>query len=367
MSDSQVLLGENETVWDNGGGCWARTLRQKHGVFVGLAIGLLLVAIVLGVVLPIALAPDDDDDNFKNTSKFTCPTLLVNAITVPALREHLRELEKIALANNNTRAVGTGGYTGSVDYALTMLKRYADCDVSLQPFTVEKPVVLLPPELYEVVPSALQFAASDFNILTYSGAGNVSGVARLPGVSNFGCSADAYDGAFEVGSVALVQRGGSCGFAEKAGFAASAGAVGVLIFNEGNGADRMGVFSGTLGSEASLPVFAIGHELGVSLSQSTPAPTMRMLADTEVQAIETANVLCVSRTGRADRRIIIGAHLDSVPAGPGVNDDGSGVTTTLEAAIQSAALGIQWQNQVTFALWAGEELGVCGSSSDVVV
>ncbi|MCM6774711.1 M28 family metallopeptidase [Nocardia sp. CDC159] len=54
-----------------------------------------------------------------------------------------------------------------------------------------------------------------------------------------------------------------------------------------------------------------------------------------------------------------GAHLDSVLAGPGINDNGSGSAGLLEVALQMAKF--QPQNKVRFAWWGAEELGLLGS------
>jgi Zn-dependent M28 family amino/carboxypeptidase len=53
--------------------------------------------------------------------------------------------------------------------------------------------------------------------------------------------------------------------------------------------------------------------------------------------------------------------LDSVAAGPGINDNGSGVALILEMALQVARQGITPDNQTRFAFWGGEELGLLGS------
>lgn len=57
----------------------------------------------------------------------------------------------------------------------------------------------------------------------------------------------------------------------------------------------------------------------------------------------------------------VGSHLDSVPAGPGINDNGSGSMANLEMAIQLAKSGKKPVNQVLFAFWGAEELGLLGS------
>jgi len=57
----------------------------------------------------------------------------------------------------------------------------------------------------------------------------------------------------------------------------------------------------------------------------------------------------------------VGAHLDSVAEGPGINDNGSGSSAILETALQMAELGIEPTNRVRFAFWGGEEDGLIGS------
>ena len=58
-----------------------------------------------------------------------------------------------------------------------------------------------------------------------------------------------------------------------------------------------------------------------------------------------------------------GAHLDSVPAGPGINDNGSGSAALLELAEQLGKL--KPENTLRFAWWGGEESGLVGSTAYV--
>ena len=58
---------------------------------------------------------------------------------------------------------------------------------------------------------------------------------------------------------------------------------------------------------------------------------------------------------------IIGAHLDSVLEGPGVNDNGSGVAGILATAEQFALEGNSPKNRLRFAFWSAEEIGLVGS------
>jgi Zn-dependent M28 family amino/carboxypeptidase len=106
--------------------------------------------------------------------------------------------------------------------------------------------------------------------------------------------------------------------------------------------------------------FAVGEEL-YDLLQSGQTVTVRVAVDAIVVPTESANVLADTPTGRDDRVVVVGAHLDSVDEGPGINDNASGSAMILEIAKQMAALGVQPTNTVRFAFWGGEEFGLLGA------
>ncbi|MGI5283615.1 M28 family peptidase [Nonomuraea polychroma] len=56
-----------------------------------------------------------------------------------------------------------------------------------------------------------------------------------------------------------------------------------------------------------------------------------------------------------------GPHLDSVTAGPGINDNGSGSTAILESALEVSRQALQPTKHLRFAWWGAEELGLRGS------
>ncbi|MFJ5123058.1 M28 family peptidase [Kitasatospora sp. NPDC088548] len=69
--------------------------------------------------------------------------------------------------------------------------------------------------------------------------------------------------------------------------------------------------------------------------------------------------------GPADQVTMFGAHLDSVAAGPGINDNGSGSAVLLENALVLAQQNPSLTRHVRFAWWTGEEQGLQGSQSYV--
>ena len=204
--------------------------------------------------------------------------------------------------------------------------------------------------------------------MSYSGAGDVT--ADLTAVdlnlagdhaSTSGCEAGDFAN-FTAGNIALIQRG-TCTFRIKADNAAAAGASGVIIFNQGNvvpGDDRLGLFGGTLDlPQAAIPVVSTSYATGAELA-GLSGVEMRLAVDAGVSRIDSFNILA-DTGGRADRTVVVGAHLDSVSEGPGINDNGSGSAAILETALQLKELNTKPTNRIRFAFWGGEEDGLIGS------
>ncbi|EER44614.1 aminopeptidase [Histoplasma capsulatum H143] len=71
------------------------------------------------------------------------------------------------------------------------------------------------------------------------------------------------------------------------------------------------------------------------------------------------NVIATSKDGDKNNIIAIGGHTDSVEAGPGINDDGSGIIGNL--IIAKALARFKVPNAVRFLFWTAEEYGLLGS------
>ncbi|GCD44875.1 M28 family metallopeptidase [Streptomyces paromomycinus] len=65
--------------------------------------------------------------------------------------------------------------------------------------------------------------------------------------------------------------------------------------------------------------------------------------------------------GDPNQVLMAGAHLDSVSAGPGINDNGSGSAAVLETALAVARTGAKPAKHLRFGWWGAEELGMRGS------
>ncbi len=292
-------------------------------------------------------------------------TALRAAITVEGVMAHLQALQQIADDNGGNRASGSPGHVASGDYVVAQLTA-AGYDVRTQPFEYDQ-FVLASEALTQTAPTPTTYEADvDFSTMEYSGAGDVTASVTpvdvvLPpaGGSTSGCE-DADFAGFPTGTIALMSRG-TCTFREKVDNAAEAGASGAIIFNEGNSPDREGLLFGTLDPPlAAIPAIGTTFALG-EIFATTSGLELRLAIDATTRHVETFNVLADSRKGRTSHTVVVGAHLDSVGEGPGINDNGSGSAAILETALQMAELEIKPRNRVRFAFWGGEEDGLIGS------
>jgi Zn-dependent M28 family amino/carboxypeptidase len=157
-------------------------------------------------------------------------------------------------------------------------------------------------------------------------------------------------------------RRGVCPFGSKARAGQRAGAAAVLIDDRAATGAR-GPVSGTLGAPGlRIPVVAVDAAAGAALARAGGAVRVRVDAVSEQRAAR--NVIGELAGTASDRVVMAGAHLDSVPAGPGVNDDGSGVATLLALANRIGA-GARPAATIRLGFWTAEELGLYGSRAYV--
>lgn len=300
------------------------------------------------------------DNRSNNTIK-----KLLECVTVEGVRAHQQVFQQIADENGGVRASGTPGYDASAFYVGETLAA-AGYTVEYQPFSFFT-YREFNAELEQTTPNATVYVDQvDFDGMAYSGSNEATAPIAavdldlgLGNASSSGCEADDFIG-FPAGSVALIQRGG-CSFAQKALNAEAAGAVGAIIFNQGNTEDRKSLLFGTLGEGTvlSIPVVGSTYDLGVSLLDAEAE--VRIAIDSSVTETETFNVIADSVFGNPDNVVMAGGHLDSVDEGPGIQDNGTGSAALLEVALKMAK--VETVNRVRFAWWGGEESGLIGSTA----
>ena len=322
----------------------------------------LVVGVAAGMLATGCFSGNDNESSTDSGQGARTADQLAQAVTAEGLHAHLAALQHIADENGGTRASGTFGYDASVEYVAEQL-RQAGYTPHLQPVRYTDSHELAPPELARVSPDPLTYRyPDDFVALRYSGSGEVE--APLEAIDahseTSGCDSADFDD-FDTGAIALIRRGG-CFFSEKVRNAIAAGAAAVIVFNDGSPGHE-GPIEATLVRPVAVPALSLANELGEALAKQVDAGPVRMRVHTsvEVSQTEAANVVADLPGATQGAPLLLGAHLDSIESGPGINDNGSGVATLLELAVQARKLGVRPQRPVRFAFWAGEEAGEFGS------
>ena len=290
---------------------------------------------------------------------------LREAVSPEGIMEHERRFQAIADDNSTNRAVGTPGYDASANYVAGRLRK-AGYRVTIQEFEL--------PVFQETEPARLQLGGpdpreymrgSDFAVMEYSGTGRVTAeITPVDAVGedmgSSGCEADDFAG-FAEGGVALLRRG-ACTFEQKAQNAEAAGASAAVIFDgRPSGTETL---AATLGSPgARIPVIGTSFSVGDALlREAEDGANIHISAQTISDTRTTSNVIAQMPGRLTENTVMVGAHLDSVAEGPGINDNGSGSATILEIAEEMSELDNRPRNQVRFAFWGAEELGLIGST-----
>jgi Zn-dependent M28 family amino/carboxypeptidase len=345
---------EDEPIIGGTGGVRHDRSRKKMFWLLGL-VALIVVLIVVIVVLIVTLRPKSNDVN-----------AWTDAVDVENIMGHLNKLQDIAYTvGGGNRAMGTPGFNASGEYVLSQL-RAAGYEPIVQYFTAPNWSVL-GAQMLQTQP--VQFSwnyPADFTPIVYS-FGGVVAAKKLVFVGD-GCSQEKYtEKGFVAGDIALVSRSANCLTANIVDNATAAGAGALLIAN--NNPSVAGPYRTRVDwhkyEDVKFPMVTVSTSLGSILQQllaENQTVTLSLNVTTSLIATPTYNIIADTKDGRANRTIVVGSHLDSVPAGPGINDNGSGSSTNLELALTLAKLKIELKNRIRFAWWAAEELGLLGST-----
>jgi Zn-dependent M28 family amino/carboxypeptidase len=353
---------------DEGDDMRAHTMRGRAYRALALGAGGLLIA----AVLPATAAQAGSGHGCQHRDNDSYDELL-DCVTLDGVRAHQQALQDIADASADpvypgTRAAGTEGYAASVDYVAGVL-RESGYEVTLDPVEFD---FVFPAELRQITPTATEHPTGAF---TGSGAGELTGQVvpvdvNLTGdrATTSGCEAADFAGLDFSGpaDIALVQRG-TCNFGDKVSNAQTAGAEAVIVFNQGNDPTRTDTLTGDATSLSdgtvfapAVPVVGVSSAAGEALAAPGSTAFLKVLP-TEKRT--DVSVLAELPGRNVDNVVMAGAHLDSVPAGPGINDDGSGTAALLETAQMMA--NSKPENTLRFGFWAAEEPGLLGSTDYV--
>ena len=242
-----------------------------------------------------------------------------------------------------SRPAGSAEELAAADYIRAELATYG-YEAELQPFPIET---------YETVRSDLNVSHASGSIdieavpLACSSSATETGqlvAAGLGYADDFPAEAN--------GNIVLIERG-EITFSSKVANAEAAGAVAAVIYNNENGP-----FGGQLSETPGIPVVSIAREDGESLLDLLANEILTAAIAVEINTVSGESQNVVARPADGACRIVVGGHYDSVPTGPGANDNGSGTAVVIELARTLAANG---GGDVCFALFGAEEIGLVGS------
>ncbi|CDK25087.1 unnamed protein product [Kuraishia capsulata CBS 1993] len=281
-------------------------------------------------------------------------TISVDALNTSAIALYEIAEESISRFGHPTRVIGSKGHWGTIEYVQRELRKLGGYyNISTQAFDAVMGEVFF----FQLLVDGRQPDSLDAFDLTPPTPHQKPVSGPLFHVKNQGCDLADFP-KNTTGGIALIQRG-VCPFGDKSRNAGLAGAVGAVIYN-----NEPGSIKGTLGSPTGQEIATLGlsqadGEFYVDLLQKGKYLPTTIEVKSFVGNITTKNVIAESWMGDPDNVVMLGAHSDSVTAGPGINDDGSGTISLLEVAKGLSKFYVP--NKVRFAWWAGEEEGLLGS------
>ncbi|EOA86740.1 Leucyl aminopeptidase yscIV [Exserohilum turcicum] len=290
------------------------------------------------------LGPGKPDGKPK---KLVTPNDLIKDIKLEDLLAGSQQLQTFADEAGGNRAFGGTGHNATTEWLYQTLLATGYYDVYKQPFV----------ELFTAATTKFTAAGEEIPVsyMTFGPSADVT--ASIAKVNNLGCAIGDYPAAIS-GKLALISRG-TCTFAEKATNAKTAGAVGALIYNN----EPEQALSGTLGGEGNYaPAVGMTKEAGEALVAKLGNGTTieaTLFVDAIRENRTNYNVIAETKEGDHNNVLMLGGHTDSVFAGPGINDDGSGTIGTLVAGLALTKYKIK--NAVRLGFWGAEEFGKLGS------
>jgi Zn-dependent M28 family amino/carboxypeptidase len=302
---------------------------------------------------------------------------------------HEAALQAIGTLHHGNRLAGAPGHDASADY-VAAVSRLAGLEVSFHQFDYlldfladfKAPVltVVTPGHRRAFIPGiAGAILGGDFGSMVGSPSTDITATVwavdlnlpapAAPNSNTSACEMTDFNG-MPVGSIALIQRG-TCPFVVKWTNALAAGAGAVVMFNEGN----PGVPGRTEPLWFDLPSFGVptppmtAATIDTALALANGVQTgdtglrARFRLDWRPGTYPTKNVIAETRGGDPNSVIVVGAHLDGVGTGPGINDNGSGSAAILDIAQELRRFDLE--HKVRFIWFSAEESGLLGSAAYV--
>lgn len=302
---------------------------------------LLAAGLILSVNGAYAKEPDAGAPNANAASAFD--NKIIKKISADNMYNHIAYLSGVP------RQAGTDGELRGVQYIESQFKQYG-YETEVQPFPIYTVV-------RNNVSGLLEIGGENLKPYVFSGSYSGEVTAELVDVGKAlkGTVPDTVKG-----KIALIERG-DITFVEKVQNVVDKGAVGVVMYNNGGTSNAFGQVS----FGQNIPAVAITRAQGLSLAEQVKSGSVTAHIKVTGSGLEektSYNVIAKMKPKKnkdTGQVVMIGAHHDSVPNGPGANDDASGVSAVLELARVMATAPID--TELRFVTFGSEELGLLGS------
>ncbi|CAF0859958.1 unnamed protein product [Adineta steineri] len=335
---------------------------------------MLFIGIIFGIIGLIS-AMSVNKDRIE-LSKQSANEQLAPSMKIDEVMNHLNELQKIAMATTGkNRAVGTIGFNNTLDYIENSLTANTNFKVFRRyfkrgTFSLQRNPTLIS-TINGVAKTHTYSTSGEFYHVQYSTSVTLNENVLLTAIPNLGCSDEDWLAARPppAGLVVLVKRG-DCTFVEKARLAEKYKVAALLFYNNGQAGDGSQPIYVNIGTGSNIPALFLSNTLGTTLVNAANDPsrmaTVRLTIAT-APLVPIGNICAATLTGDPTQTILIGSHTDSVPAGPGINDNGSGTAVNLALAatlyrLMQTSTYDAYKYRVQFCFWGGEELGLLGSA-----
>jgi hypothetical protein len=302
--------------------------------------GIVILLVIVMFALSIATLAKVNESNHTNSpiSSTTVPTnpTLVTSIRIADAMSHLHELQRFATGSNGTRAINTPGFNQTFDYIISQLTDNTNYIISRSYFPVRDFKLASNPILISSISGitknytySTDLSIAEFYYVKYSTSANFSDFVGLTAIPNVACTDDDWQKANPPpqGRVALVKRG-ACLFSDKVTLATKYNVAAVLLYNDKGSSDHILPIVVRLAQNNTVPALFLSYPIGQALANAAQDPSknarVQLVIDLEnLPVFPVGNICADTPTGDITQTIVIGSHSDSVPAGPGINDNGS--------------------------------------------
>ena len=288
-----------------------------------------------------------------------------SAISEAGLGARLDALAAVSTREAGFRAVGGTGLVAAADLVEREL-RALGWQVSDDRFTTPG---FVDPGGSSVEVGGTTFTMGDVAPLIFAPAGDVSGPVVAIGwdatptaPNGRGCATADY-GHLPDGAIVLVAPGPCI----RRVAIQAAQAAGAAAFVAGYPAAEPGaVLRPTLLEPSGIDIPAVGatRPVGDALAAAAASGgTARVVSKATSETVETRSIIGELPGSQPGVVVMLGAHLNSVVDGPGINDNGSGVAALLEIA--GALRDSHPRAAIRLGFWTAEEIGLFGSRNYV--